>query len=356
MSLQGLYPPAVHGQGPGSGPRANNHCRLEVVLTIHGSAPSPGDQGIDKMWSTEKLLEPFVELIRRASSDLPKDVEAAMKRAKDEEEQGSLARSALEQLLENVELARERSAPMCQDTGTNIWYVHYPTGVAEQPIREAVIEATRQATAKAYLRPNSVCPLTGKNSGDNTGDYAPVIHLAQWDKEAIHVDLLLKGGGCENVSTQYALPNQKIGAGRDLEGVRRAVIDAIVTAQGKGCAPGYLGVGVGGDRLTGHQVAKEMIFRKVDDRNPNEELAELEERLTRELNTLDIGPMGFGGKTTVLGVKIGAAHRLPASFFVSIAYECWACRRASLRIDGEGTHFGQTALIAEKYPTAGGAS
>jgi fumarate hydratase, class I len=308
-----------------------------------------------KMWSTEKLKEPFVELIRRASTDLPQDIEEAMKRARDNEQQGSLARSALDQLLENVVLARERSAPMCQDTGTNIWYVRYPRSASQRDIRDAILAATREATNKSYLRPNAVCSLTGKNSGDNTGAHAPVIHLDEWDEEALHADLLLKGGGCENVSTQYAIPHQKTGAGRDLEGVRRVVIDAIVAAQGKGCAPGYLGICIGGDRLTSHLVAKEMIFRRLEDNNPRPELAELEARLMSDLNSLKIGPMGFGGKTTVLGVKIGTAHRLPASYFVSIAYECWACRRASVRIEDQKVQFGQQALVAEEFLAAGGA-
>lgn len=303
-----------------------------------------------------RLRDPFVELVRRAATDLPSDVEDAMRTARDREDPGSLARSALDQLLENVARARETSAPMCQDTGTNIWYVHYPAGLAEAPIREAIVKATREATARSYLRPNAVCPLTGANSGDNTGDHAPVIHLSQWPRDTIQADLLLKGGGCENVSAQVSLPNQAIKAGRDLEGVRRAVIDVIVTAQGQGCAPGYLGVCIGGDRLTGHLVAKEMIFRLVDDRNPNAELDALERRLVEELNSLGIGPMGFGGRTTVLGVKIGTAHRLPASFFVSVAYECWACRRATVEIDADGARFGQVAHVARPYLNpAGGA-
>lgn len=308
------------------------------------------------MLTKTMVLDPFIELIRRASSDLPSDIEAVMRKGRDREADGSLARSALDQLLDNIAQARERSAPMCQDTGTNIWYVHYPASHDESTIREAVLEATREATARSYLRPNAVCPLTGKNSGDNTGDHAPVIHLSQWDRPTLQADLLLKGGGCENVSAQYALPHGATGAGRDLEGVRRVVIDAIVQAQGKGCAPGYLGIGIGGDRLTSHMVAKEMIFRLVHDRNPKEELAALESRLYEELNSLEIGPMGFGGETTVLGVKIGTAHRLPASYFVSVAYECWACRRATVEIDDNETRFGQIAHVARPYLNDGGES
>lgn len=298
---------------------------------------------------SSKLRSAFVELIRRASTDLPHDVEEAMREGRDVEAEGSLGRSSLDQLLENVALARERTAPMCQDTGTNIWYVRYPGDYDERAVKDAILRATREATERSYLRPNAVCPLTGKNSGDNTGDHAPVIHLERWDEDYLQADLLLKGGGCENVSAQYALPNVALGAGRDLEGVRRVVIDAVVQAQGKGCAPGYLWVCIGGDRLSGHLVAKEMIFRLVQDRNPEPVLAELEERLVEEINSLGIGPMGFGGTTAVLGVKIGTAHRLPASYFVSIAYECWACRRATVKIGDGDPAFGQIALVAERY-------
>jgi fumarate hydratase class I len=295
------------------------------------------------------LQDPFVELIRRASTDLPEDIEKALVESRDREKEASLARSALEEILENVALARQKSAPMCQDTGTNIWYAYCPPNFLEKDVRQAIIEATRVATSKSYLRANAVDSLTGANSGDNTGLHAPVIHFSQWDKPYVQADLLLKGGGCENVSAQIALPDQNIKAGRDLDGVRRAVIGAIVQAQGRGCAPGFLGVCIGGDRLTGHQVAKEMIFRLAHDENPVRELAILEKQLEEELNTLSIGPMGFGGQTTVLGVKVGLAHRLPASYFVSIAYECWACRRATVRIDDQGATFSQTAHVAEAY-------
>lgn len=295
------------------------------------------------------MREAFVELVRRASTDLPEDIEQALVRARRAEVKGSLARSALDQILDNVAQARERSAPMCQDTGTNIWYVRYPAGADEREIRKAIVAATRRATELSYLRANAVETLTGRNSGDNTGVHAPVVHFEPWSRKHLEADLLLKGGGCENVSTQYALPAVALGANRDLEGVRRAVVDAIVKAQGKGCAPGYVGVGIGGDRLVGHMVAKEMIFRLVHDRNPEPALDKLEKRLVRDLNSLGIGPMGFGGRTTVLGVKVGAAHRLPASYFVSVAYECWACRRASLELRGDRARYGQVAGLARAF-------
>jgi len=298
----------------------------------------------------KQLQSIFVELIRRASSDLPADIEAALRKARRQEIAGSPARSAIDMVLRNVELARETSAPLCQDTGTNLWYVRYPSGTDELRLREAIVEATREATHKAYLRPNAVDSITNQNSGDNVGILAPVVHFEQWEKKDIRADLLLKGGGSENVSIQFSLPHRPLSAGRDLHGVRKVVLDGIWQAQGKGCAPGIIGVGIGGDRMTSFQVAKEQLFRLLDDRNPDLQLRALEKRLFEEANLLTIGPMGFGGKTTVLGVKIGHAHRLPACYFVSIAYGCWAVRRASVVIKkGAGPRYGQVPLLAEPY-------
>jgi len=272
-----------------------------------------------------------LELIRRTSTDLAPDVVRAIRAARENEVEGSAARGVLSAILRNIERAREKSTPICQDTGTNIYEVSLPSGVSMRRIEKLIREATREATDKVYLRPNAVDPVTGKNSGDNTGELAPYIYFKEWDEPAINVKLLLKGGGCENVSIQYTLPDITLKAGRDLEGVYNAVVDAVVKAQGQGCAPGILGVGVGGDRSSGMMLAKKQLFRKLDDSHPDPKLAELESRLLRDLNTLGIGPMGFGGKTTALAVKIGVAHRLPASFFVSVAYMCWADRKHSMR-------------------------
>ena len=286
------------------------------------------------------LVDALLELVRKAATDLPEDMVAALERGRAQEEPGSAAEQALAAILKNVEMARENSTPICQDTGTPIFEVHYPFGVSTRMLTEQIHQAVAQATAKAYLRPNAVDSLTGKNSGNNLGVEFPVIHFHEWDEDRIFITLQLKGGGSENVSTQYKLPDARLGAGRDLEGVRRVVLDAVLQAQGKGCAPGVLGVAIGGDRGTGYMVAKKQLLRKIDDVNPNPDLAALEARILKEANELGIGPMGFGGKTTVLGVKIGVAHRLPASFFVSIAYMCWANRRAEMNVslqDGQIT-------------------
>ncbi len=291
----------------------------------------------------------FIELIRRAATELPPDVLQALKRAANRETPGSPARSALNDVLSNCQLAVASSRPLCQDTGTNIWYVNHPVTVTQAELEREILAATRAATKKAYLRPNAVDPITGKNSGDNTGIGAPVIHFHQWKKKTITLDLLLKGGGSENVSALYALPDGAIKAGRDLDGVRRAVVDAVFNAQGKGCGPSIIGVGVGGDRATSMLEAKEQLFRLINDSNPDATLAKLERKLTKECNSLGIGPMGFGGSTTVLGVKIGKRHRLPASFFVAVSYLCWAARRANLTITERGASFSTIPTLARKY-------
>jgi fumarate hydratase class I len=295
------------------------------------------------------MQDEFLELIRRAACELPSDVQDAIRRGRDAERRDSLGRSALDDVLRNAALAAATSRPICQDTGTNNWIVHHPRTVSQLEIERAILAATRQATRLGYLRPNAVDPITGANSGDNTGRGAPVVHCREWKRKGLAADLLLKGGGCENVSAQYALPNAEIKAGRDLEGVRRAVVDAVWKAQGKGCGPGIIGVGVGGDRTTSMLEAKEQLYRLLGDTNPEPVLARLETRLHKECNQLGVGPMGFGGKTTVLAVKIGARHRLPASFFVSVAYMCWACRRASVAVGGGRAVYSTVAQIARRY-------
>ena len=285
----------------------------------------------------QDLTQSILELVRLAATDLPPDVEQALRQSVEQEEPGSAARGALETIIQNVELSRSNSTPICQDTGTPIFYVHHPEGWSTRKLRSQIEAAVAEATAKSYLRPNSVDSLSGKNTGNNLGDsYFPTIHFAEVEGDALTIDLMLKGGGCENVGAQYSMPNSQLGAGRDLACVRKVVLDAVHKAQGLGCAPGILGVAVGGDRGSSYYASKETLFRQLDDTNPNPELAELEERLTGEANQLGIGPMGFGGKTTVLGTKITSLNRLPASYFVTVSYMCWAYRRRRMTWkDGE---------------------
>ncbi|HEY5668417.1 MAG TPA: fumarate hydratase [Anaerolineales bacterium] len=281
----------------------------------------------------QDLTEKILELVRLTSSDLPPDVEHALRQAVEKEEPGSAARGALETIIKNVELSRANSTPICQDTGTPIFYVRHPEGWSTRKLRAQIESAVEQATQRAYLRPNSVDSLTGKNTGNNLGDsHFPTIHFEEVEGDTLTIELMLKGGGCENVGAQYSLPNSALGAGRDLAGVRKVVLDAVHKAQGRGCAPGILGVAIGGDRGSSYYGSKEVLFNQIDDANPNPELAALEERLTGEANQLGIGPMGFGGNTTVLGTKIASLNRLPASYFVSVSYMCWAYRRRRMSL------------------------
>lgn len=276
------------------------------------------------------ITEQLVELIKSASTDLSPDIEQALASAARVEQDGSAAQGALQTILENVRMSRAQGRPICQDTGTPIFHVWHPEGFSQRKMREQIQAAIRTATKRAYLRPNAVEALSGKNSGDNTGVDFPTIHFDEWEHDYLRVGLMLKGGGSENCGAQYSIPSQEFEASRDLQGVRKAVLDAAFKAQGLGCAPGILGVGIGGDRATSIIKAKEQLFRPLGDHNADPALDAMEKQLHREINELGIGPMGFGGKTTVLGVKLGQLHRLPASFFVSIAYMCWADRRKLL--------------------------
>jgi len=282
------------------------------------------------------LTEHFLELVRLAATDIAPDVERVLTEALEREEKGSAARGAMETIMQNVEMAREKSTPICQDTGTPIFYVHHPEGWSTRKLRQQIRNAVAEATAKAFLRPNAVDSVTGKNTGDNLGDeHYPTIHFTEVGGDILTVDLMLKGGGCENVGAQYKLPDGRLGAGRDLDGVRKVVLDTVYQAQGKGCAPGFLGVAVGGDRGSSFMASKEALLRQVDEKNSNPRLAELEETITKQANQLEIGPMGFGGESTVLGTKVKATHRLPASFFVSVSYMCWAYRRRKMIVKGD---------------------
>jgi len=280
------------------------------------------------------LSSEILELIRRTSVDLPPQVETRLRRALEKEAPGSAASGALETILANVEITRKNSTPICQDTGTPIFFVYYPLDWNPAEIRQQIRTAVAQATKLTYLRPNAVDSLTGKNTGNNLGDdHFPTIHFMEVNDDALMIDLLLKGGGCENVGAQYSLPDNRLKAGRDLEGVRKVVLDAVHKAQGEGCSPGFLGVAIGG---TSYIASKEVLLRCPDDTNSDPDLATLEDRLTQEANQLGIGPMGFGGQSTILGTKITATQRLPASFFVSISYMCWAYRHHRMLVkDGQ---------------------
>ena len=278
----------------------------------------------------------IVEIIRKTSAELPDDIVKAIAANKAREEAGSRGEYAMGIITKNIDLAKLKSAPLCQDTGSILFYIHYPRKLDHKRIEKQVIASVREATKKGYLRQNSVDSITGANSGDNIGPGTPTIHFEPWDKDSFDIRLILKGGGCENVGAQYSLPDSRIGAGRDLEGVRKCILDAVVQAQGKGCGPGVLAVTIGGDRATGYMSTKELFLKKLQDKNKDPRLAKLEEEVLNQANQLGIGPMGFGGKTTLMGLKIQALNRLPASYFVSISYMCWAYRRQGAQLNSRG--------------------
>jgi fumarate hydratase class I len=277
------------------------------------------------------LVEALVELIRRTSTDLPAPVETRLRAAMEAEEPDSSARRVLEAVLQNIALARQNSVPICQDTGTPYFLVKYPSSLNTLHLKSAIRAAVVQATQLLFLRPNAVESLSGANTGNNLGGQAfPLIECEEIESGPLTIDLLLKGGGCENCGAQRSLPSIELQAGRDLEGVRRAVLDAVHRAQGEGCAPGFLGVAIGGDRASAYQAAKQVLLQDPDRTNPDPDLADLEDRLLREANALGIGPLGLGGRSTLLGIHIAALHRLPASYFVTVSYMCWAYRRRRL--------------------------
>jgi fumarate hydratase class I len=311
-------------------PRAT--VEAKSVLPKDWKADLSGPQTLD-------LTLAVTELIRRTTSRMPQDIIEALVASRNAEAEGSRAANTLDTMLENIQLADDHVAPLCQDTGTVIFWVRHPFGVSQRLIKEQIRAAVRECTAKSWLRPNCVEALSGKNPGNNMDPFHeghPVIHFEEREQPGIEVAIMLKGGGCENVGAQYRLPDVAIGAGRDLGGVRKCVIDAVTKAQGQGCSPGILGVAIGGDRVTGYEKSKEVILRKLGTPNPDPKLDAFERQLMTDLNSLGIGPMGYGGQTTAIGVLVEEMFRHPASFFVSISYMCWSSRRNLLSLDAAG--------------------
>ncbi|TKC16257.1 fumarate hydratase [Robertmurraya kyonggiensis] len=284
----------------------------------------------------QKFQNSMYKLIVETSTNLPKDVRRAVKAAKEKESAGTRAAMSLATITNNIKMADDNVSPICQDTGLPTFKIKTPVGVNQIELKKAIQNAIAEATKDGKLRPNSVDSLTGENSGDNLGLGLPVVKFEQWEKDYIDARLILKGGGCENKNIQYSLPCELDGlgrAGRDLDGIRKCIMHSVYQAQGQGCSAGFIGVGIGGDRSSGYDLAKEQLFRSNDDVNPHEDLRKLEEYIMENANELGIGTMGFGGETTLLGCKIGVMNRIPASFFVSVAYNCWAFRRLGVVVD-----------------------
>lgn len=276
------------------------------------------------------------ELIRRTSTDLPADVEVGLRRALRGEKKGSHAWWVLSTILESAAVARKKALPICQDTGTLMFHFSVPVGFDTNALTARTRTAVSRATRQGYLRQNTIDSVSGAPFETNIAPGSPVFHFQQGARKTVDVRLIMKGGGCENVGMQFALPDEGLKAGRDLEGVRRCLLEAVWRAQGNACAPGVLGVCIGGDRTTGYAHSKEQFVRKIGARSRIKVLAGLEGRVLADAGRMKIGPMGLGGKTALLDVKIGVLSRLPASYFVSVSFMCWAFRRRGVVLGPEG--------------------
>jgi fumarate hydratase, class I len=285
------------------------------------------------------LHNAIVELYRKAATSLPADVVRALRKIRALERRGSSAALALSVILENIDAAMKTVRPVCQDTGVPIFFIRVPAGSSHLAVRSAIVTATRIATRKIPLRPNAVDIITEKNSGDNTGVGFPVIYADETKNKKLVIDLMLKGSGSENIGQIYKLPIGELKAERDLDGVRKCILDTIHKAQGKGCPPYVIGVGVGATKDQVTRLSKEQLLRKLDDVNRNPVLSAIEKTIRDDINDFGIGAMGLGGRTTALAVKVGVNHRHPASYFVDVSVSCWADRRAQLTWDMQSSKF-----------------
>ena len=264
-----------------------------------------------------ELKDEIIELYRKAATKLPKDVVLALEKAQKQEDEAG--KEILSKILENIKEAKT-GIPICQDTGIPIFYVEYPKEYSQKELTNTISEATKEATEEIPLRPNAISSLKNENFGNK-----PIIHFEESNK--LKIILMLKGGGCENVSAIYSLPNKDIDAHRTLDGVRKCILDAMVKAQGKGCPPYIIGVAIAGSIEEAAYHSKKQLLRKIDDKNKDNELDNFEKQTLEQVNKLGIGPLGLGGKTTALSIKVTSNTRHPASFFVGISISCWATRR-----------------------------
>ncbi|MGQ9460835.1 MAG: fumarate hydratase [Candidatus Bathyarchaeaceae archaeon] len=281
---------------------------------------------------TEDIVENVAfKLLQLAVTELPRDVKEALQRAYREEE-SEAGKTQLKAILDNMDLAEKTRTPMCQDTGIIIFYVK-AGGQAKglDKIEDALLSATKRATREVPLRPNAVDPFTQKNTGDNTGRFIPFIHWEIVPGDSVEITVMPKGGGSENVCALGM-----ISPGQGVKGLKKFVVDTVINAGAQPCPPNILGVAAGGGADIAMKLAKAALLRPLDEPNPDSNLAKLEEELCEAANSTGIGPMGLGGKFTVLGVKVEYAHRHPASYPVAVAFQCWAARRASARISSDG--------------------
>jgi len=301
-----------------------------------------------------KLRDGIIELYKKVATSIPSDVEEALKNAYSNET-SHLAKESLNIILQNIKIARTELRPICQDTGFPVFYAKVPKGLSHKIIKEVIIDATQIATKKIPLRPNAVDTVSEQNTGDNVGEHFPLIYMEETEEQSLTVDLMLKGGGCENLGQIYKLPTTlniesysviakekvlalnaernnaiMVIAERDFNGMRKCILDAVFNAQGKGCPPYAIGVAIGGAKDQTAFLSKKQLMRRISDAHRNDVIADLERTILNDINNLGIGTAGLGGITTAIGVKIATAHRHPASYFVDVSFSCWANRRGRL--------------------------
>lgn len=272
----------------------------------------------------ETFIRSIADLLRKAEIELPDDVVEALRKAEAREE-SPVAKSQLQAILKNIELAKNHGVPMCQDTGIMIFFVElgsefHPGFDLEAAIREAAALATREIP----LRPNAVDPLTRKNSGNNTGAGIPDIHWKLVPGKQLRVTVAPKGAGSENMSALRMLNPTEVGS------IKNFVLETVINAGGMPCPPLTLGVGIGGSFDKAARLAKEALLEPLD--NP---MSDFEKEVLEAVNSLGIGCMGLGGSTTALAVHVKTAHCHTASLPVAINIQCWANRHASVVFAGE---------------------
>lgn len=278
-----------------------------------------------------KLVDGIVELYKKVATSIPPDIEEALNAAVKIEKSGSNALAALEIILENIKLARTLKRPICQDTGVPIFAVKLPSGpitINQRDIKDIIIEATSLAVSLVPLRANSV-DIVDDLPVDKDKAF-PIINFSEHDKSSLIIDLMLKGAGCENAGIMYKLPDASLNAQRDLDGIRRCVVDAVIKTQGRACPPYIIAAAVGGSRDQVTTLSKKLLFNKLNSINSSPTLAELERTILTDINSLNIGPQGLSGAVTAFRVFIDAQRRHPASFFVDVSFSCWANRRGRL--------------------------
>ena len=275
----------------------------------------------------ETVDEVVVRLLHLANTRLPHDIGWALEAAAGWET-GEIAYSQLGAIMDNVKKAEYLGRPMCQDTGIPIFYV---SGRFESSIAVQISQGVVKATETIPLRPNTVDPITRENHGDNLGEGMPIIHYRPTDDDYVEITVLPKGAGSENMS-RLAMLNPADG----IEGVKRFVIDSVLDAGGRPCPPSIVGIGIGGTADVCMELSKEALLRPLDEETEDPVLKELEEELFIRLNESGLGPMGLGGSSTVLGVRIKKAYCHTASLPVAVNIGCWATRRATARIHLDG--------------------